>query len=366
MIKDDLGKKITSKLLFEGEYGLEIETETKNPYVLPIFTYWDVKPDGSLRDFGQEYVLKAPVDYGKPLTEALEEFRNKTSKVDFIQDSNSTSVHVHCNILLEKWQSVGNFLTIYTLIENLLMEVAGDSRRNNLFCLPIRSVPAVNSTSIDIFKLVHKKTFEFNRIMDPGSIKYAALNLATITRFGSLEIRSFRGVTDISIIQSWIDILHRIRMFSRENITPPEILDQYRDKGKKFLKEILEDEWEEIRDPDEDKMLMDNLWFAGKLGYYFSPAEWRKFDIKPEIPKIPEGLKLEELDKLSHIMYGNPYGNLLPSDQKKVISLLQLQKKQKKSKSVFTNIPDQVWTNEMQLDVNPEHNITFTTITEPD
>ena len=312
MIKDDLKKHVTSGILFEGDYGIEIETETKSSYKIPSFTFWDVKPDGSLRDFGQEYVLKAPLDYGESLTSGLMEFHDKTKNIKFIEDSNSTSVHVHSNILKETWQTLGNYLTIYTLVENLLIEVSGDSRRNNLFCLPIRSVPSINKLSLDIFKMVQKKKYNLSSLMEFNAVKYAALNLATICRFGSVEHRSFRGVTDVEIIQSWVDILHKIRLFSRESLTPPDILDIFRDKGKTFLSEIFQEDWPQIQHDNEDKLLMDNLWFAGQLAYFFSPSEWKSFDIKLPKPIIPEGLSVTDLEYQAALHFGRPYDELLP------------------------------------------------------
>ena len=219
MIKDFIGKKIATGRFPEGEYGIEIETETKAPYNIPKFKFWDVKHDQSLRDFGQEYVLKTPVRYDYELDAALGEFQAKTAGLAFIQDSISTSVHVHWNILNEKWKTLGNFCTLYTLSENLLIEYSGEFRRNNLFCLPLRSVPLVVQYLIDIFKSAAKRNYN-SCVIAPETVKYAALNLSTITKFGSLEMRSMRGVTDINKIKNWVSVINNMVSFCRMDIAP--------------------------------------------------------------------------------------------------------------------------------------------------
>lgn len=47
----------------DGQYGIEIETETLDSYDVPKFKFWKVDRDNSLRNFGVEYILKAPVSY---------------------------------------------------------------------------------------------------------------------------------------------------------------------------------------------------------------------------------------------------------------------------------------------------------------
>src|SRR5690242_2495326 len=132
MIIDQLKKVRHGYKNYPRSIGLEIETETKEPYDIPRFSFWAVHADGSLRDFGQEYVLVQPLAIEQiPL--ALDEFKDKTKGIKFIQDSLTTSVHVHLNFLDQSFQTLGNFLILYTMFENLLIRYSGEDRLSNLF-----------------------------------------------------------------------------------------------------------------------------------------------------------------------------------------------------------------------------------------
>ncbi len=321
MIRDNIGNMIQSGVLFEGTYGIEIEAESlkKQPFTLGgnEFTFWDVKEDDSLRHFGREFVLKAPVFYNM-IPEVLDEFATKTSKVKFIQDSISTSVHVHVNMLPETWATLANFLTIYMLTENLLIEYSGEYRRNNLFCLPIRSVPYVQKLCNQIFTYVQAKNYKFKRQLDEEQIKYAALNLSTLYRFGSVELRSFRGVTDIPTIQSWVDIVQRMLEFSRQKITPPVIMDSYKEKGAEFLYEVFGHSWQHLNHPNRDDLLRTNLWYASTLAYSMNEEEWAKLDA----PATKQEFSEKVLNTIAQRVFGCNYKQLPDLDDKKLVQVI--------------------------------------------
>ena len=326
MIRDDIAGQVASGLLFDGTYGIEIETEAKQQYSMPKFSFWNHKPDGSLRDFGIEYVLKVPLMYGKELNEALEEFKNKTAKINFIQDSNSTSVHVHINMLPEKWRTLANFLTIYTLVENVLMEVSGEFRRNNLFCLPIRSVPRVAGLMNELFTQVNRKNYNIGRILGNqrnegvwNQIKYAALNLGCLTRFGSVEIRSFRGETDADVIHTWVSIFEQILKFSRMNVTPTYIMDQYKAKGLEFIQEIFGEYYEMIHYDNIEELIKPNIWYAGDLAYMLTEEQWNKLDEKVEKKVVQVGVRDKAwLDHFARMEYGMAYARLNAMNKERV------------------------------------------------
>lgn len=319
MIKDFISKKIESRVLYEGQYGLEIETETKKAYALPAMTFWNVKDDNSLRDYGKEYVLKVPVKYGAELDAALQEFHDKTKGIKFISDSISTSVHVHWNILPETWKTLGNFLTLYILTENLLIEYSGEFRRNNLFCLPIRSVPVL----IDYIKnmLLSVENKSYNGCYIPVDyVKYGALNLSTITKFGSLEIRSMRGVTDIKIIKEWIDIINSIVVFSRQDLTPPKILDIYKELGEEMISDVFGKYYGKLNQGDTKELLKRNLFRAGKVGYCLTEPQWLSLDTKPEKKEV----SVELLNQYAMDHFGIPYDQLSAAKKEHIEQMINI------------------------------------------
>jgi len=337
-IKDFINRYIGSGLLFEGTYGIEIEAESMDRQktntgriikfnsdheaITDLFSFWDVKADGSLRNHGAEYVLKVPVPYGM-VYETLQEFETKMSKTVFDQNSVSTSIHVHVNFLPETWKTLGNFLTIYTLTENLLIEYSGEFRRNNLFCLPIRSVPYVNKLCVDIFTNVQKKNYDFRRSLDINQIKYAALNLGCLYKLGSVELRSHKGVTDIDRIFEWATIINNILEFSRQDYTPHQILDEYKKRGEAFLRNIFGDEFALINHENIKQMLKDNLWYASNIGYIMTDDQWKGVDEKPE--GIETEYSPQRLNSWSYKLYGIGFNELGPEYKKQVIIRIKVE-----------------------------------------
>src|SRR5690606_24321632 len=106
----------------------------------------------------------------------------------FIRDPVSASLHVHPNMLNETFQTMGNFLTLYSLFENLLIRYSGPNRLSNLFCPPICDAEETSRNIVGMMEAVENKKFK-GLMYDENRVKYAALNLSSLSRYGSLEVR---------------------------------------------------------------------------------------------------------------------------------------------------------------------------------
>jgi len=234
-------------------FGIEIETETKsikdykgalvpdNDFggykISPQSKFWVAKMDNSLRNFGQEYVLKTPHNYDGVLL-ALEEFKTIFSQVEFIRDAPSTSVHVHMNIQRINVRQLGNLIVLWILFENLLMEFSGPQRRSNLFTLPVRCAEGNVKNFVKLFTRLEQKNssaLSFN----VNETKYAALNLSCLGTLGTVEARSFRGSTDTHEIIEWVSLLDSLYEYALRDISPLDILERYRRKGWEFLFDVF-------------------------------------------------------------------------------------------------------------------------------
>lgn len=284
---------------YPGDIGLEIETETTEEYKVPKFSFWTVHADGSLRGFGQEYVLKQPLDFEKAFPEALKEFKDKTKHIPFVKDSITTSVHVHLNMLNDNFVTLGNFLTAYSFVENILIRFSGDDRLSNLFCLPICDAEETYQNIMRMMQALPKK--QYGRLQfEPDNTKYGALNLSSLVRYGSLEVRSFRGTTDIDLIHTWVGVLYSILRYSRQKeLTPPQIIAAYKEKGIEILSDIFGEYRKIIRHKEEDKLLDDNLWYAVNIACG-AVKDWTKID---EIPNAKKP-KLKDLDEIAAKSFG--------------------------------------------------------------
>lgn len=291
----DVLETLKSYNRFDGDMGIEIETEAKAPYQIPKFFFWNHTNDNSLRDFGIEYVLKQPLPY-KDIKKALKEFQDKTKDISFIKDSISTSVHVHINMMNEDLITLANFLTTYTLFENLLIRFSGPDRLSNLFCLPIIDAEAINDNTCFLLKGINAKNYKAIALGE-NAVKYAALNLSSLHKYGSLEIRSFRGETDIEKIQEWVDILYRILEFSREDLTPNDILDSFKKDGIKIKDKIFKEYSKLLSHPSEIELVEQNVYFAGKVAY--SIPDWDVFQHMIDPRKFKPSVKQLDIEALA-------------------------------------------------------------------
>lgn len=188
----------------EGEIGLEIECEGMDLFSTPI-KWWSCHQDQSLRAHGEhppiEYVLRKPVSR-EEVPDCLDYLSKKLKLTgSTIDDSHRTSVHVHVNCQDLTLKQVYQYVCLYLIFEELLVEFSGPERVGNLFCLRAKDAEYF------ITVLENAITSEDFRELFSNDLRYAACNTAALGRFGSLEFRSMRGTVDQELIQTWVDIL---------------------------------------------------------------------------------------------------------------------------------------------------------------
>lgn len=322
---------------YTGEVGIEIETETKNRdnypdgfleqdrdgrWTAPSLKYWDVHVDGSLRDFGLEYVLKQPLMVDKEVPLALEEFATKTAKVKFIKDSVTTSVHVHVNMLNETFITMGNFFTLYCLFENLLIRYSGPDRLSNLFCLPICDAEDTYKNMVTMMQAAEARNYR-KMFLSEANVKYAALNVSAFRNFGSVEIRSFRGETDTKLISNWVNILYKIMVFARKAANPKEIMLQWKERQGKFVSDVFNDQYKELVGKFTDKEILElvdqNTWYAASVAY--GVKNWKSLDEELKAPEFKP--KTKDLDQAAMNHFGQRWVDIDPAQQEFLLSRLR-------------------------------------------
>lgn len=286
-----------------GTFGIEIETETvsgesyggileelredRNGLYYPNPTEnWRATLDGSLRNFGVEFVLKKPLSLSDAF-KALDEFDEKIAqKVNFIQGAPGTSVHVHINMLRETPLTLAKFLVIWVLCENLLLEFSGQTRRSNLYALGSRVAETVVDNYTHMFRKMVRHSYDVLMFSEQDT-KYSALNIQNLASKGTVEARCFRGTTNVSEIKEWLTVLNSLLVFARSDIYPNEILLNYRDQGLEFIKNIFPEELvERIVDPMFAEKLIDrNLVYCQWL--VESVEDWKSFCVF-EDPSEPQ------------------------------------------------------------------------------
>lgn len=196
----------------KGKVGIEIEVEGSNLVyahtIVPTPTPWLYKEDHSLRGAESgEYILKEPIEFkdvSKAVNDLFDAFKKNKTKFD---DSNRTSVHVHLNCIDFHLNRLAAFMALWFTFEEILTQWCGEHRVGNLFCLRSRDATAIISHLRKFLKSDGK--FELSE-----NLHYAGLNAHALRKFGSLEVRTMRGVSDPKIILNWVEILQRLYEYS--------------------------------------------------------------------------------------------------------------------------------------------------------
>lgn len=223
----------------EGEVGIEIEAEGHN-LVKEIPNHWKVHEDGSLRGRDNaEYVLRKPVDRDK-VRHVLEYLTKKLEQHDSVCDySWRTSVHIHVNVLEEKLKDIYNYICLYTLFEDILSEFCGPNRVGNLFCLRMKDAEYL----LDYIKNSISKRHNPIDYYNNDDIRYAAINLCALCKYGSLEFRAYHGTHDVEEISNWVHILLNLKDSSKNFKNPQEIVEKLSLLGPKaFVEKVLDEE----------------------------------------------------------------------------------------------------------------------------
>jgi hypothetical protein len=228
---------IIKKVCPKGEVGIEVEAEGKNLY--PIDSqYWRTEKDGSLRgqfpESAAEYVLKYPIfrqDVDKALTELIDSQKNATFSFSF-----RTSVHIHINVGSLTEDQLRCFVYTYALLEEPLINFCGKSRKANRFCLRIQDAER-ELTYIQDF---YERGLETLKAIGGDELRYSAMNLGSLYKYGSLEFRGMRGTLDKGVIQTWISALLAMKDWASKHKTPKEIFTHFQEIGPEaFLDEVL-------------------------------------------------------------------------------------------------------------------------------
>lgn len=184
--------------------GTGIEIEVENCLVVPgLSRMWEITEDPSLRNNGAEYRSR----YGTRIYELWDMLRNFRDMVDtarkehgkqFFDFSERTSIHVHLDVRNFTTDQLKNFIWLYILLENPLFKFADESRKHNVFCVPLRE-----SNMLGRYEHIQSYLNEWSR--------YCALNLQSVSKFGTVEFRHMSGRSNPRDIYLWTLLLGLIQ-----------------------------------------------------------------------------------------------------------------------------------------------------------
>lgn len=178
--------------------GIEIEVENTSA-IFP--TGWARHRDASLRgDNALEFITHYGFRLGhtfnllNDLSTHIEYVRKINKKPSLFSFSERTSTHVHLDCRTLTLDQIRSFVQLYILFEDSLFEYSGASRKENIFCIPLRK-----SYLLGMYNLIETYIRRWE--------KYAAFNLTSLRDKGTVEFRHMEGNCDPYRIFRWCLLL---------------------------------------------------------------------------------------------------------------------------------------------------------------
>ena len=252
-----------------NRFGVEIEME--GPYLPSIEDgLWSRIRDGSLRGNSCEYILKQP-SYLPVVEKAVDSLIALLDRYGRLEISDRCGIHVHTNVQNLRINELFNMLVLYFIVEEILIEKVSANRKGNLFCLSASQAEGLVEHLIRIAEAEGKGLQNLGQ----NELKYAALNISAIVKFGTLEFRAFSTpqiTKELKKIIPLLSFFSTIKSHARQYGHPEQIIIEFSNIGPKefmmkhypFLRTELED--------SQDK-LMDGMRVAQDIAFAFPRKE---------------------------------------------------------------------------------------------
>lgn len=293
---------LLNRKLVKGDVGIEIEVEgnkfpvpegakgTHHPTkmnLLPGATKslpgWCYVHDGSLRGKDNaEYVFDGPAKFDDVPTRVNALFGLLKSYGTVLDDSNRTSVHVHLNCQDFHLDRLTSFLGLYFCFEEILTQWCGEHRVGNLFCLRALDAPAIISQIRRFIRADGKALLHDN-------LHYSAMNAHSLTKHGSLEVRTLRGCTNPETIIEWVGILRRLYEISADYEDPRDVCAGFSGEGAlAFFDNVLGTHAEIVRrdvewsDDEVRESMYRGIRLAQDLCYCRDWSQYKAMVLKPD------------------------------------------------------------------------------------
>jgi len=282
-INQTYGKRNTYKGL---KFGIEIEMEGRN---LPekdttcnqTEGVWSYHQDGSLRGESAEYVFTTPLNRDKAHKAVDDLFKLFDSHRSRLEPSYRTSTHVHVNVSDLTWIKVCNLITLWCIVETLAISWCAPRRSGNLFCIPF-------SASSDSLTALSYGLENYNQHPDLNEqrLKYAALNIYTLRKFGTLEFRALEGLSSPDKLYVWLDFIENLYNRALEYDNPQSIMREFSANwNENFAKSLLGSLWEPLSKNKTLNEIMSSMqegvWVAQDLAYNLDWSVQEKQEEEP-------------------------------------------------------------------------------------
>lgn len=203
---------------YTDHIGVEIETEGQR---LPKVEneLWRSDIDGSLRGAeAWEYVLKEPV-HKDELHKAMLALKYEWHKAkSVVKDSPNAGVHVHINVSDLTVTQLYNFISLYLVLEDILVDKCGPDRIGNLFCLRASDAEYLLDMLAEAIRTTDLS------ILHTDDLRYAAINVKALGDYGSVEFRAWPSNGDLAGVEWWANTLMHLKQVAKATDNPAQVV----------------------------------------------------------------------------------------------------------------------------------------------
>lgn len=191
--------------------GIEIEGEgydaNEDGYSGMIEAGWRVVDDPSLRDSGVELVLREPLA-GEKLAYAVTSLFNQVRERNVVWDTSPRAgTHFHVNASDKTMGFVQAFTALAYCIDELIFAFAGEDRRWCSYCNSLNTLSPVVLRLFLVNREVGRHFGGWHNVWPLSEAdRYYGFNVASLDRFGTLELRYFPSPTSEKELWSWMDL----------------------------------------------------------------------------------------------------------------------------------------------------------------
>lgn len=181
----------------------------------PMSSYWVCHIDNSLRDEGIEFVSK-PL-FGEDLTDGilmLHDFCLSLAASDCnYKFSSRCGTHIHLDVRDLNKEELLSLICLYSLYEHSLFNFWDINRAGNVYCVPINNQNTFSTVFAKLMVATNQQTVLNLFSKFHQEYRYSALNLASISKYGSLEFRHGYGTFDTEKLTAWICMIMQLKKY---------------------------------------------------------------------------------------------------------------------------------------------------------
>jgi hypothetical protein len=220
-----VGRTLGKRTILTPRVGIELEYEGVKVPIQGLTPLWWTDIDHSLRTGGVEIISK-PLRRNQIADEVATAV--KVAKMAGAKVTPRCGLHVHVNATQLTWSNLYKFVVYYTLMEPQIFADMAPGRENSHFCVPTWTNTALTEymyndgqklrSGINIPGCKSKdwaKAAAYitggggirSKLMMIVTPKYAALNMSSLKKFGTLEFRQAPSSLDPMFITRWANLL---------------------------------------------------------------------------------------------------------------------------------------------------------------